>query len=72
MLLTAVAEIISFLSGSIGTVIAFLLPWIFYKKSKVNEDTPLMRLLVLFVLGLSTVAGFGNVIVLVVSKLLGD
>lgn len=71
MLLTAVAEIISFLSGSIGTVIAFLLPLIFYKKSNVNMDMPLTRLLVLFILGLATLAGFANVIVLLVSKVVG-
>lgn len=69
MTLTAVADIISFLSGSIGTVIAFLLPFIFYKKSQVNADSPVVRFLVLLALGVSTVAGFSNASILVISKM---
>merc|ERR1712060_917686 len=71
MTLTAVADIISFLSGSIGTVIAFLLPFIFYKKSEVNSNRPAFRFVVLLILGLATIAGFSNVAILIISKATG-
>jgi len=68
MVLDSVADIISFLSGAICTVIAFLLPFWFYKRSEIDAEAPAVRTAVLAALGLATVAGFANVVVLMVSK----
>eukprot|EP00929_Paragymnodinium_shiwhaense_P011793 TRINITY_DN11804_c0_g1_i1.p1 TRINITY_DN11804_c0_g1~~TRINITY_DN11804_c0_g1_i1.p1 ORF type:complete len:507 (+),score=89.94 TRINITY_DN11804_c0_g1_i1:90-1523(+) len=67
MVLDSVADIISFLSGSVGTIIAFLLPFLFYKWSQVNKDEPCIKGTSLAVLGACAVVGFGNVALQVLS-----
>lgn len=60
--LTDVSDVISFVSGAVGTLMMFVMPLAFYKKSDLDLTRPCKRIGIMTVLGLATVAGFSNAI----------
>jgi len=67
----AVNDIINILGGTLSTLLMFVLPTLFYWNSGLDADKPKLRLLSFLAFLVGALAGFGSIILTIISKFMG-